>query len=75
MRFSRQAPHGAVPLADGTHPAPEHAARGGAPEAARQRARPGHVAAEAGLVAVNAALAQATFRRPPLRRRLPRLAR
>jgi hypothetical protein len=71
MRFSRMAPGGAVPLADGTHRSPE------TPEpAARLKRRVNALGiatltAEVGLVAVNAALAQAGFRRPPLRRRLP----
>src|SRR5215210_2699949 len=71
MRFARTAPHGAVPLADGTHPAPE------TPEpAARMKRRlnvlgAATLAAEVGLLAVNSALAQASFRRPPVRRRLP----
>ncbi len=72
VRFARQAPHGAVPLADGSHPAP-----GTPPRAAELKRRlnvlgAATLAAEAGLVAVNAALSQASFRRPPLRRRLPR---
>jgi hypothetical protein len=71
MRFARTAPGGAVPLADGTHPSPETPA-----PAARLKRRVNAlgiatVVAEAGLVAVNSALAQETFRRPPLRRRLP----
>lgn len=71
VRFSRQAPEGAVPLADGDHAAP------GATEAqARAKRRLNalglvSLAAEAGLVAVNAALNQQGFRRPPLRRALP----
>jgi hypothetical protein len=75
MRFARQAPGGAVPLADGSHPAPE------TPEtAARLKRRLNALgavtmAAEVGLVAVNAALAQAGFRRPPMRRRLRPLTR
>jgi hypothetical protein len=75
IRFSRQAPGGAVPLADGAHPAPE------TPEAAARLKRRLNVlggvtmAAEVGLVAVNAALAQAGFRRPPLRRRVLPLSR
>jgi hypothetical protein len=70
VRFSRQAPHGAVPLADGDHAAPD------APPAVSGLKRRLNVlglvtlAAEAGLVAVNAALAQEGFRRPP--RRPPR---
>ena len=75
VRFARSAPGGAVPLADGTHPSPE------TPEpAARLKRRLNAlglatVAAEVGLVAVNSALAQANFRRPPLRRRLLPLSR
>jgi hypothetical protein len=75
MRFSRQAPGGAVPLVDGSHPAPD------TPEpAARLKRRLNALgaltmAAEVGLVAVNAALAQAGFRRPPMRRRLRPLTR
>jgi hypothetical protein len=70
VRFARQAPHGAVPLADGAHPSPE------TPEpAARLKRRlnalgAATLAAEAALVTVNAALAQANFRRPAVRRRL-----
>jgi hypothetical protein len=75
MRFARQAPEGAVPLADGTRPGPTTPA-----PAARLKRRVNAlglatVAAEAGLVAVNAALAQAGFRRPPLKRRLLPLSR
>jgi hypothetical protein len=71
MRFARTAPHGAVPLADGTHPSPDTP-----PPAARLKRRLNALGlatllAEAGLVAVNSALTQASFRRPPLRRRLP----
>ena len=67
-RFARLAPDGAVPLRDGDHVADD------APPAAR--ALKGRLnalgavtlAVEAGLVAVNAALAQEGFRRPPARR-------
>jgi hypothetical protein len=75
VRFARTAPHGAVPLADGSHPAP------GTPGPAARLKRRLNVlggltlAAEVGLVSVNSALAQASFRRPPLRRRLPRRSR
>jgi hypothetical protein len=71
VRFSRQAPDGAVPLADGDHTAP------GATDAQRRAKRRLNVlglvslAAEAGLVSVNAALGQQGFRRPPVRRALP----
>jgi hypothetical protein len=71
VRFSRQAPAGAVPLADGDHTAPEATA-------AQRRAKRRlnllglvSLAAEAGLVGVNAALGQEGFRRPPARRALP----
>jgi hypothetical protein len=71
VRFSRQAPQGAVPLADGDHTAP-----GAPPRAARLKRRLNvlgvvTLAAEAGLVAVDAALSQEALRRPPAWRRLP----
>jgi hypothetical protein len=74
MRFSRQEPHGAVPLDDGSHTASSASA-----PAARLKRRlnalvAATMAAEAALVAVNAALAQSGFRKPPLRRRLPALS-
>jgi len=71
VRFSRMEPGGAVPLTDGDHTAPS------APESARRAKRRlnglglAAMAAEAGLVAVNAALAQQGFRRPPRRRAIP----
>jgi len=70
VRFSHAAPGGAVPLADGSHASvetPEPAAR------LKQRLNGlGAVtlAAEVGIVAVNAALAQENFRRPAVRRRV-----
>jgi hypothetical protein len=72
MRFARMEPGGAVPLADGDHVAPQ---AGQAVRRAKRRLNTlGAVAlaAEAGLVAVNAALAQQGFRRPPARRLLRR---
>jgi hypothetical protein len=74
VRFSRQEPEGAVPLRDG-----DHAAEQATPAQARTKAQlnalgAATIAAEAALVAVNAALAQEGFRRPPLRRRLPLLS-
>ena len=70
VRFAGSAPGGAVPLTDGAHPSPETPKR-----AARLKRRLNvlgglTMAAEVGLVAVNAALAQEGFRRPALRRRL-----
>ncbi|HYI19404.1 MAG TPA: hypothetical protein VD836_11880 [Solirubrobacteraceae bacterium] len=71
VRFARQAPDGAVPLADGDHTAPDATA---AQRRAKRRLNVlGLVSltAEAGLVGVNAALGQQGFRRPPARRVLP----
>jgi len=75
MRFAKTAPGGAVPRRDGDHAADE------ASDAARRSKRrvsalgAVSLAAEAGLVAVNAALNQRNFRRPPARRLIPRLGR
>src|SRR5215217_2311496 len=71
IRFARTAPGGAVPLSDGDHAGPQ------ASDESRRAKRRLNVlggvslAAELGLVGVNAALAQQGFRRPPARRRLP----
>jgi hypothetical protein len=75
MRFARMAPDGAVPLQDGDHAAP------GASQAAQRSKRrvnrlsTANLACELALVAVNAALAQEGFRRPPARRLVPRWGR
>ena len=71
IRFARQAPDGAVPLDDGDHAAAE--ATTAQRRAKRRLNALGLVslAAEAGLVGVNAALGQQGFRRPPARRVLP----
>jgi uncharacterized membrane protein len=72
MRFAAKAPGGAVPLADGDHVA----ARAG--EDVRRAKRRLNVlgaaalAAEAGLVVVDSALAQQSLSRPPARRLLRR---
>jgi hypothetical protein len=71
VRFNRRAPGGAVPLADGDRAAPE-----ASPAQQRSKRRLSALglaalAAEAGLVGVNAALAQEGFRKPPPRRALP----
>jgi hypothetical protein len=68
MRFSRTQPEGAVPLADGSHPGPYTP-----PEAARLKRRLNRlssaaIASELALVAANASLGRASFRRPPPRR-------
>ena len=75
VRFARQAPGGAVPLRDG-----DHAAAEATPDQRRAKARLNalgaiSLAAEVALVAVNAALNQRGFRRPPKRRLVPRLGR
>jgi hypothetical protein len=72
VRFAGSAPGGAVPLADGSHASAETPA-----PAARLKRRLNvlgglTLAAEVGLVVVNATLAQEGFRRPPVRRRLLR---
>jgi hypothetical protein len=72
VRFARQAPGGAVPLRDGDHAAADAST---AQKRAKRRLNVlGLVSlgAEAGLVGVNAALAQEGFRRPPRRRLLRR---
>jgi hypothetical protein len=68
VRFARTAPEGAVPLEDGNTPAAETPDK-----AARLKRRLNALstlsaAAELALVGVNAALGQANFRRPPVRR-------
>jgi len=75
VRFASKAPNGAVPLRDG-----DHAAAHASLDARRAKARlnalgAATLVAEAALVAVNAALNQQSFRRPPLRRLLPRVGR
>jgi hypothetical protein len=75
VRFAREAPGGGVPLDDGDHTAPS------ASDAARRAKRRLNalgaisLAAEAGLVAVDAALEQRSFRRPAVRRLVPRFGR
>ena len=75
IRFSRMAPGGAVPLRDGDHTAPQ-----ASDDARRAKQRVNalgamSLVAEVGLVGVNAALNQRNFRRPPVRRLLPRIGR
>jgi hypothetical protein len=75
MRFARTAPGGAVPLRDG-----DHVSEGASDDARRAKRRlnalgVASLAAEAALVAVNAAIDQRAFRRPPVRRLLPRVGR
>jgi hypothetical protein len=75
MRFAAKAPGGGVPLRDG-----DHAADSASEDARRAKRRLNvlgatSLLAETGLVAVNAALDQRAFRRPPARRLLPRIGR
>jgi hypothetical protein len=75
MRFASMAPSGAVPLRDG-----DHAAFDASAEMRRAKRRlnvigAASLGAEIALVAVNAALNQRSFRRPPARRLLPRAGR
>jgi hypothetical protein len=75
VRFARIVPGGGVPLTDGDHTAPQ--ASDTAQRAKRRLNVLGAVslAAEAGLVSVNAALNQRNYRRPAVRRLVPRLGR
>ena len=75
IRFSRSAPDGAVPLRDGDHAADEANAQSRALKRRVNVLGAVSLGAEAGLVAVNAALNQRNFRRPPARRLIPRFGR
>jgi hypothetical protein len=71
VRFSRQAPGGAVPLEDGDHTAAEASTRQRRTKARLNALGAASLAADVALVGVNAALGQQGFRRPPRRRVLP----
>ncbi len=75
MRFSKMAPGGAVPLTDGDHTAAAATDRQDKAKRALNVLGLANIAAESALVAVNAALAQQNFRRPPARRLFSRLRR
>jgi hypothetical protein len=75
MRFARAAPGGAVPLLDGDTAAPAATASARRMKRRLNALGAASLVAEAGLVAVNAALAQQGFRRPPTRRLVPRWGR
>ncbi|MFL5854873.1 MAG: hypothetical protein ACJ76T_13045 [Solirubrobacteraceae bacterium] len=68
VRFSRQAPGGAVPLDDGDHTAAEASEAQHRAKARLNALGLASLAADLALVGVNAALAQEGFRRPPRRR-------
>jgi hypothetical protein len=72
IRFNAFAPDGAVPLRDGTDPAPETPPRAARVKRLVNGLGRANAAAEVALVAINAALAQENFRRPPARRLLKR---
>jgi hypothetical protein len=71
VRFSRQAPGGAVPLDDGDHAATEASEAQHRAKARLNALGVASLAANLALVGVNAALTQQGFRRPPRRRILP----
>jgi hypothetical protein len=73
VRFSRIEPGGAVPLLDGDHAAPSASASARRAKRRLNGLGLAAMAAEASLVAVNAALGQQSFRRPPRRRTIPLL--
>jgi hypothetical protein len=72
IRFSKQAPDGAVPLADGSTPDATTPPRAARMKRTLNVLGAAAIGAETALVAVNAALAQESFRSAPLRRRLRR---
>jgi hypothetical protein len=72
VRFARSAPGGAVPLENGSTPAPEAPADAARAKRALNVLGAANLASEVALVTVNAALGQANFRRPPARRLLRR---
>jgi hypothetical protein len=70
--FAQQAPDGAVPLQSGSNPAPETPARAATLKRAVNVLGALNLVSELALVAINASLAQMSFRRPPARRLLRR---
>jgi hypothetical protein len=75
VRFSRMAPHGAVPLEDGDHVTASATDKQAASKKRLNALGLVTLMAEATLVGVNAAFAQESYRRPPLRRLLSRALR
>jgi hypothetical protein len=71
-RFARMEPQGAVPLADGDRAATEASVAEVRTKRALNLIGAANLAAAAATSAANASLAQANFRRPPLRRLLRR---
>jgi uncharacterized membrane protein len=72
VRFSKQAPDGAVPLEDGSTPSASTPPRAARMKKTLNLLGAVAIGAEAALIAVNAALSQENFREAPLRRRVRR---
>jgi hypothetical protein len=72
MRFARMEPHGQVPLADGSTPAPEASRAATRTKRFLTAVGTANLVSGIALAGVNAMLSQANFRRPPLRRLLRR---
>jgi hypothetical protein len=72
VRFSKMEPGGTVPLRDGDTAAPSATDREARAKRRLNALGLANIAAESALVAINAALAQQGFRRPPKRRLLGR---
>lgn len=70
--FAQQAPAGAVPMQSGRDPGPDTPSRAARLKHLVNALGALNLAAEVALLAANAALAQAGFRRPPIRRVLRR---
>lgn len=75
IRFSRMAPRGGVPLTDGDHTSPAASDRQARSKRRLNVLGIASLAADLGLVAVDATLSQENFRRPPARRMRSRLRR
>ena len=75
IRFSRSAPVGAVPLADGDHVAPEATYAQARLKRRVDALGRASLLSNLALVATDAALSQENFRRPPARRLFSRLRR
>ncbi|CAA9472124.1 MAG: hypothetical protein AVDCRST_MAG38-1375 [uncultured Solirubrobacteraceae bacterium] len=75
IRFSKSAPEGAVPLADGDHVAPEATSAQARLKRRVDLLGRASLVTNLALVSVDAALSQENFRRPPARRMLSRLRR
>lgn len=72
MRFAKMEPEGAVPLDDGDSASPDATRDEKRAKGALRAIGSCHLAAAIALAAINSTLAQANFRRPPVRRLLRR---